>query len=584
MATLLAMISVASPSIAPLVGQAAAEVTTSAMVPVIPCRLADTRPAPDGPFGSTRLDEHTVRVQAAGRCGIGERATAVVLSVVSVGSRTPGFVTVHPSGGDKPLASNLNYRAGETRANSVVTSVAAGASFDVFTTSGDLVVDVTGWFAPEPRSGPGRFVALTPRRIIDTRDSIGPQAPIPAGGGLRVPLPAGVPSDALGVSINVTVTEAVGPGFVTVHPAGTARPFSSTLNLDRVGQTRAAGAIVPVNPDGFEVHLSGGGHLVVDVNGYFTGPSAPVSEAGLFMPAASPTRLLDTRDGSTALVAGGVRSVAVPTGSAAAVFNLTSVDGNRGYVTAWPGGSATRPVVSSLNSEGGGDIAANLVVVPAATSVQLYSQSGTHLVVDLAGWFIAGTTQRPTMALTFDDGPGPFTPAILEVLARYGVAATFFMIGLEVDRRPSTAAAVVAAGHSVGNHSYHHFDLTALPPGEMRAELVTTSSAIQRAAGITPRCVRPPQGRLDAIVEGVIVDLGLVVEQGTVDAGDWRDGVAVDEIVGALDAAASQVTASMPILTLHDAGGDRSATVQALDRWLAANADRFDFRVLNSCG
>ena len=564
-----------------------AAAVTSALVPVTPCRLADTRPAPDGPYGSRRVDATTIRVEAAGRCGVGDAAVAVVLSIVSVGSVVPGFVTVFPTGTDRPLASNLNYRAGETRANSAIVGVGPGASFDVFTTSGELVIDVTGWFSPTVRSASGRFVALTPRRVVDTRvQAAGTGAAsgsVAPGGRVMVPLPAGVPSDAQGVSVNLTVTESAGPGFATVYPAGALRPFSSSLNLDRRGQTRAGGVIVPVRSGGLEIYLSGGGHVVVDVNGYVTGPSAQPSDAGLFVPAESSRRLLDTREDGPVLAPGDVRSVSVPSGSATVALNLTSVDGNRGFVTAWPGGSSSRPVVSSLNSEGDGDVVANLALVPAAAAVQLYSQSGTHLVVDLAGWFVGSSAQRPVIALTFDDGPGPFTAAILEVLARHGVSATFFMIGVEVDRRPAVAASVVAAGHRVGSHSYHHPDLTALSVSAARDDLIAASTAIERATGIAPRCMRPPQGRIDRSVEAIVSELGLAIEQGTVDAGDWRDGVTVDEVIGALDAAVGRAGEVPSIMTLHDAGGDRSATVEALDRWLAVQSANVEFTLLSSC-
>lgn len=578
-----AALTVVGGMVVPVVGGTAgvrAVGVSSALVPVTPCRLADTRPAPDGPYGFSRVAASTIRVSAAGRCGVGPNATAVVLSIAAVGVTAPGFVTVYPTGTGRPLASNLNYRTGEIRANAAVVAVGPGASFDVFTSSGSLVVDVTGWFTAADTSAAGRFVPVAPRRLIDTRTTGGP---VPPGGDVVIAVPEGVPADAMALSLNVTVTESTLPGFVTVHPVGTERPFSSSLNLDRSAQTRAAGAIVAMSSDGVVVHLSGGGHLVVDLNGYVTGPSAPRTDAGLFVPAGAPTRLLDTRETGGPMAAGEVRTLPVPAGAATVLVNLTSVAGNPGFVTAWPSGSPTRPLVSSLNSEGTGDVVANLAAVPAATGMQFYSQSGTNLVVDLAGWFIAGSGPRPVVALTFDDGPGPYTAALLQVLARYGVPATFFMIGQEVDRYPSTAAAVAAAGHRIGNHTYHHMDLTALPPDTVRYELSTTSGSVRTATGRTPTCMRPPQGRSNAAVESVAAQLGLTIEQGTYDGGDWRAGVTVDEIVAALDASVAQVGGPVVVMTLHDAGGDRSATVAAIDRWLAARAGTIEFRVLAAC-
>ena len=102
------------------------------------------------------------------------------------------------------------------------------------------------------------------------------------------------------------------------------------------------------------------------------------------------------------MAAGEVRTLPVPADAATVVVNLTSVAGNRGFVTAWPSGSPIRPLVSSLNSEGTGDIVANLAAVPAATGMQFYSQSGTNLVVDLAGWFLTGSGPRTVVALFAD--------------------------------------------------------------------------------------------------------------------------------------------------------------------------------------
>jgi peptidoglycan-N-acetylglucosamine deacetylase len=99
------------------------------------------------------------------------------------------------------------------------------------------------------------------------------------------------------------------------------------------------------------------------------------------------------------------------------------------------------------------------------------------------------------VAITFDDGPHPEgTPAVLEVLARAGVRATFFMIGEQAQRRPALAAEVLAAGHQVALHGHRHRLQLRLSDDEVRADLRRGTAAIEDATGVTPVWHRPPFG------------------------------------------------------------------------------------------
>jgi peptidoglycan-N-acetylglucosamine deacetylase len=99
------------------------------------------------------------------------------------------------------------------------------------------------------------------------------------------------------------------------------------------------------------------------------------------------------------------------------------------------------------------------------------------------------------VALTFDDGPHPQgTPAMLEILAREGARATFFMIGEQVVRRPKLAAEVVAAGHAVALHGYRHRLQLRLSAGDVRTDLERGAATIEDATGISPALHRPPFG------------------------------------------------------------------------------------------
>ncbi len=585
-------------------GPAAAQAGAGRLVAVQPCRLVDTRIG----YGFTRLDANTIRVSAAGRCGVDAAASAVALSLVSVGSQVPGVVTVFPSGVGRPTASNLNYTAGQIRANAAVVQVAAGASFDVFTVSGDLVVDVTGYFSPTATATAGRFVPVAPDRLYDSRNIL----PAPHGRGtvVTVPLPAGVPADATAVALNVTITESLGAGFVTAFPAGTAPPEASSLNVDGPGQTRAAGGIYPVSAGGVSFLLSRGGHLLVDISGYFTGPSAAASSVGLFTPVV-PGRLLDTRT-STMISATGSVGIAAPYPGPAAL-NLTSVDGAPGFVTAYATGG-TRPGVSNLNP-GGGDIVANFSIVnPAAGGITFYSMAATHLVVDVAGWFSASggtpppsttappttstttttttTVPKPIVYLTFDDGPDPtWTNQLLNVLDQHpSVKVTFFVMGQQVAAHPALVDRARDAGHRIGNHTWNHPVLSnpapsphpTLTDNQVIDQMDSTGQEIHDATGIYPTCMRPPQGQI-AGREALMGQLGLVIEQGTPDrdGGDWDNDnqPSVQQIVDLLNQARNG-----DIYTFHDGGGNRQNTVQAISQWLSANAANYDLRALASCG
>ena len=129
---------------------------------------------------------------------------------------------------------------------------------------------------------------------------------------------------------------------------------------------------------------------------------------------------------------------------------------------------------------------------------------------------------RPRVALTFDDGPGPHTERLLEVLAEREVTATFFVVGREVAARPDVVRAQVGSGHAVGNHSYTHPDLTALDPERLAEEIDRTSDAIVAATGTRPILARPPFGATDAAVARLLGDRGLAEVLWDVDTEDWR--------------------------------------------------------------
>ena len=170
------------------------------------------------------------------------------------------------------------------------------------------------------------------------------------------------------------------------------------------------------------------------------------------------------------------------------------------------------------------------------------------------------SSSSPEVALTFDDGPNPvFTPQVLHVLEQYGVKATFFCIGERVQTYPGLVQQIQQAGDTIGVHGWDHSDLTKLSPDEIDQQLRSTSMAIQQATGTSPSFFRPPYGSTNNEVVDSASALGLTQVLWTTNTNDWqRPGV--EAIV---NAALTNVQGGSIIL-MHDGGGNRSETVEAL--------------------
>jgi peptidoglycan/xylan/chitin deacetylase (PgdA/CDA1 family) len=110
-----------------------------------------------------------------------------------------------------------------------------------------------------------------------------------------------------------------------------------------------------------------------------------------------------------------------------------------------------------------------------------------------------GPARSRAVCLTFDDGPHPdLTPPLLDLLARLGVRATFFVIGQEVEKHPELVRRMAAEGHAVGNHSYSHPAREALTARAAAAEVAGGADAVARVLGRPPSLYRPPRGKVTA--------------------------------------------------------------------------------------
>jgi peptidoglycan/xylan/chitin deacetylase (PgdA/CDA1 family) len=182
------------------------------------------------------------------------------------------------------------------------------------------------------------------------------------------------------------------------------------------------------------------------------------------------------------------------------------------------------------------------------------------------------TRPRPTIphysadaapvALTFDDGPNEsFTPQVLDILARYGVRATFFVVGAEVDRLPDLTRRLVNDGHVLGNHTWDHADLTTLDEDGFRAQIDRTEDLLATFTGHRSSCARPPYGRINQYARDQLNARGMRATRWSTDTGDWKRPGADEIVRRAVDGARPGA-----VILLHDGGPDMSQTVAALPR------------------
>jgi peptidoglycan/xylan/chitin deacetylase (PgdA/CDA1 family) len=171
----------------------------------------------------------------------------------------------------------------------------------------------------------------------------------------------------------------------------------------------------------------------------------------------------------------------------------------------------------------------------------------------------ASTAGQRVIALTFDDGPGPYTPQVLSILEQYLVPATFFEIGEEVAQNPQYAREAAAAGYPVEDHTWSHPDLATIPLSELATQIDQTQNEIRSVTGETPECVRPPYDAWNSTVLEQVAQRGLLTMSYSIDPRDWTlPGVQaiVSRVVGAAFPGA--------VVDMHDGGGPRDETVAAL--------------------
>ncbi|HEY1280091.1 MAG TPA: fibronectin type III domain-containing protein [Acidimicrobiales bacterium] len=273
---------------------------------------------------------------------------------------------------------------------------------------------VSDWSAPAQLT-PSRhtqlfFGLVAPVRVADTRAAGGRLSAGTSRAFDVVAATGAAPAQVSAISMNLTATDADGPGYLTAWPCDQPRPDASNVNFNGGEPGVPNHVIVPVAADGTVCVLAGvsGADVILDVDGWFAAGAGLVPE--------TPHRVLDTR-GAGAAVIDAVAAVA-PAGAVAAVLNVTAAGGSSdaGFVTVYPCG-ASLPLASSVNF-GRNETVANAVVVPVAPdgTVCLHASTPVHLLVDVAGYVTANfAATGPSRVLDTRTGSGPTTGVDVEV-------------------------------------------------------------------------------------------------------------------------------------------------------------------------
>ncbi|MGE5566833.1 MAG: glycosyltransferase [Parcubacteria group bacterium] len=238
----------------------------------------------------------------------------------------------------------------------------------------------------------------------------------------------------------------------------------------------------------------------------------------------------------------------------------------------------------TVNFAGDGDLL-SVIASPKAGSRTYERDPATGLITDEtyqsypSGWIVRRRgSPDDELALTFDDGPDPkWTPKVLAILKRHHLHATFFMVGEQAAAYPDLVKRVYADGNEIGNHSFTHPNMAHTGPERVRLELTATQRALESITGRSVTMFRPPfnadsepGGYGEVMPMAVATQLGYLTAGESIDPTDWdlhriENGkvrkITPNDIVRSVLAQADSGHA----ILLHDAGGDRSATVAALE-------------------
>jgi len=347
-------------------------------------------------------------------------AQAVVgnLTVINQDPQNTGYLTIYPDGQAVPLASNIIYYPGQIIANQFTVGLSSAGKFNVFGQRAiDVIVDISGYYAPPGVGGLYYHPLSKPIRLLDTRagqgncDSVG--TPIAAGTSLTtlarttcegVTIPAAVQA----IAANSTVINVSGQaGYLTIYPNGVSVPLASNM-IYYPGQILANAFTVSLNANGeFNIFGERQIDMIVDVAGYYSAEAADANGAGLLLtPLVRPLRTLDTRAGQgncdavSAAIVGGTsiatagwlncEGITLPNTARALLGNMTVINqtSQAGYLTLYPDG-VPAPLASNLIYQPG-QLLSNAFVagVNAGTGqFRIFAERTLDAIVDVSGYF-----------------------------------------------------------------------------------------------------------------------------------------------------------------------------------------------------
>jgi peptidoglycan/xylan/chitin deacetylase (PgdA/CDA1 family) len=173
---------------------------------------------------------------------------------------------------------------------------------------------------------------------------------------------------------------------------------------------------------------------------------------------------------------------------------------------------------------------------------------------------VAGSQHRE-IALTFDDGPGPYTPQVVSVLDQLHVPATFFEVGTPEQYFSAGTRDIVAGGYTIGDHTWSHAPMSELSAADQRSQLLSEANEMVRFGAPFPRLFRPPYGLWNNETLALLKRYHMLMVLWTVDTSDYRlpgpDAIVNSVVSGARPGA---------IMLMHDAGGNRTETIAALPK------------------
>ncbi len=397
-----------------------------------PVRLLETRAGFSGCMtpGAPINANGTLTLPARTTCaGIPANAAAVTgnLTVVPSG---PGFLTLFPSSATQPTVANSNFQTNEITNNVFTVGLGAGdGAFKIFSSATtNVIVDVTGYYAP-PGTGGLFFHALaTPVRLLETRLGFtgcsAPGTPLTGTGNpnadpnldllLQGRSPVAAPCNSIPATAQVLVGNATsvlpgGGGYLTIYPSGGTRPTVASSNYAG-GDVINGPFAVKLGVDGkFKIYTFATTHLVVDILGYYSEDATDANGAGLlFNPLPSPVRLLETRVGFNGCTMTGAPIVGnlstathtqmaanfcgLPAAAQAVVGNVSAVNTTgAGFLTLFPANLATAPLVATSNYPAPATFGYNRHFFVGLSSVdgkfKVLTQFTTDLILDASGYF-----------------------------------------------------------------------------------------------------------------------------------------------------------------------------------------------------